>query len=53
MTDTMKAALWLVRKPDEFVNGMNDLITIGFDLDRNTARDLIIATAIYKGIIEE
>lgn len=53
MTDTMKAALWLVSKPEEFVNGLNDLVTIGFDLDRNTARDLIIAVALYKGIIEE
>ena len=53
MTDTMKAALWLVRKPEEFVEGLNDLVTIGFDLDRNTARDLIIAVALYKGIIEE
>lgn len=53
MTDTVKAALWLVRKPEEFVNGLNDLVTIGFDLDRNSARDLIIAVAIYKGIIKE
>lgn len=53
MTNTMRAALWLVRKPEEFVDGLNNLVNMGFDLDKNSARDLIIAVAIYKGIIKE
>lgn len=53
MDNTKKISIWLVSKPEEFIDGFCDLMTLGFDLDRNTARDLITAVAIYKGVIEE
>ncbi len=53
MTNTKIVSIWLVSKPEEFIEGLSDLLTLGFDLDRNSARDLITAVAIYKGIIKE
>jgi len=53
MDDAKKISIWLVNKPEEFIDGFCDLMALGFDLDRNSARQLITAVAIYKGIIEE
>lgn len=53
MENSKKVSIWLATKPNEFVDGFMDLMALGFDLDRNSARDLIVAVAIYKGVIEE
>ena len=53
MDDTRKVSFWMVDNPDEFVEGLVDLVALGFDLDKNSARDLITAIAEYKGIIGE
>lgn len=53
MTDARKVTIWLVSNPKEFIEGMTDLVAIGFDLDKNSARDLITAVALYKGIIKD
>lgn len=53
MDDTRKVSIWMVGEPDEFMDGLTDLLALGFDLDKNSARDLITAIAEYKGIIGE
>lgn len=51
MDNVRKVSFWMIDHPDEFIDGMVDLIALGFDLDKNNARSLITAIAEYKGII--
>ena len=53
MDEAKKVSMWLINHPEEFVQGIEDLLALGFDLDRNSARALIRAAAIYKGVIKE
>lgn len=46
-----KVSIWMIKNPEQFMGGLTDLIALGFDLDKNSARDLIEAIAEYQGII--
>lgn len=43
-----KASLWIIDNPKEFVDSIVDLVVIGFDMDKNSAGDLIRCAYEYS-----
>lgn len=50
MDNERKALMWIKDNPSEFVDNAVELISIGFDLDKNSAMDLIRCVYEFSGM---